>query len=63
MARKKTHRLKLELYNADRKMKNVIRYIFKTIIPTDFIRFCKKINFKTALEYFASVDGHLGITF
>ena len=32
MARKKTYRLKLEFFKTDRKMKNIIRHIFISII-------------------------------
>ena len=60
LIRKKTHLLKLEFCNADRKMKGIIRCIFiSIIIHPNFIHFCQKISFKSALEIFTPVRGHL----
>ena len=61
--RKKIYRLKIEFYNTDRKTKNVFKHVFTRIdMPTNLIRFCeKKKKLETALEYFASIDGHSGI--
>ena len=63
-AREKTYRLKLEFYNADRKMKNIIRLIFISLIMRPiFMHFRQKINFKIALESFSSVSAHLQTAF
>ena len=56
-AREKTYRLKLEFYNTDRKMKNINRRIFTSVIMhLIFMHFRKKISFKSALEIFTPVD-------
>ena len=58
--REKTYLLKLELYNTDRKMKSTIRCILISIIMhPNFTCFHKKISFKSALEMFTPVSGHL----
>ena len=60
MAREKTYRLKLDFYNTDREMKNTIRRIFPSIIMHPiFMHFRSKISFRSALESFALVSGHL----
>ena len=59
-ARKKTYRLKLEFYNTDKKMKNIIRLIFiSMIMHPNFMHFRQKISFKCALEIFTPVNGYL----
>ena len=64
MVCEKSYQLKLEFYNIDRKMKNVIRPIFISIIMhLNFMHFCQIISFKSALESFTSVNGHLTTAF
>ena len=54
------YRLKLEFYNTDRKMKNILRHIFISIIMRPNFMHCRqKISFKSALESFASNSWHL----
>ena len=60
LAREKTYWLKLEFYNTDRKVKNIIRRISISIIMhPSFMQFCHKISFKSALETFTSFSSHL----
>ena len=55
-----TYLLKLKSYNTDRKMKSIIRCIFISIIMlSNFTHFCQKISFKSTLEIFTPVSGHL----
>ena len=57
VAHEKTYRLKLEFYNTERKMKNIIRRIIISIIMyPNFIQFRQKISFKSALEIFTPVN-------
>ena len=57
--RENTFLLKLDFCNADRKMKNIIRCIFISIIMhPNFVHFRQKISFKRALENFTPVSGH-----
>ena len=52
--------LKLEFYNANRKIKRIIRCIFISIIMhPNLMHFHQKINFKSVLEIFTPVSGHL----
>ena len=60
VVREKIYLLKLELYNTDRKMKNIIRGIFGSVIThPNFMHFSQKISFKSALEIFTPISGHL----
>ena len=61
---KKTYLLKLEFYNTERKMKNIIRRIYTLIIMNpNFMHFCQKISSKRALGSFISVSEYLNKRF
>ena len=56
----KTRGLKIVFYNTDRKVKSITKRIFISVIMhPNFMHFPQKTSFKSALESFASVDGHL----
>ena len=58
--REKRHLLKLEFYNANRKMKGIISCVFISIIMhPNFMHFRQKMSFKIALQIFNSVCVHL----
>ena len=60
MVSEKTYPLKLAFYNTDRKIKNIIRRIFNSIIMhPNFMHFRQKIRFTSALENFTPVNGYL----
>ena len=62
MANENTYHLKLELYNIDRKMKNIIRCIFiSMIMHQNFPHFRQKISYKRVIESFTSVSGHFAL--
>ena len=53
MAFEKTYWLKLEFYNTDRKMKNIITCVFISIsMHPNFVHFRQKISFKSTLVSF-----------
>ena len=57
VVREKLCRLKLKIYNTDRKMRSIIRFIFILIIMhSNFMH--QKVSFKSELEIFASVSGN-----
>ena len=54
------HRLKLDVYYINRKMKNFIRRIFVLIVMSpNFAQFCQKTGFKSVLECCVSISRHL----
>ena len=57
VVREKTYLPKLDFYKIDRKMKSIIRCIFISIIMHQ--NFMPFRQFKSALESFPSVNGHL----